>query len=98
MEDTSEMFLANIYRLELERVEYILRSYLRTRLFKIEKNYKYILKNEEQEKKLSKEELLYCKKYKDLIEKHFSKSFLNFIPTRSKSLDEEGMGNLYLFI
>jgi hypothetical protein len=45
----------NLYKIEIERIKYLLRSYARTRLFKvwiiliqkIEKNYLYIYKNKQ---------------------------------------------------
>lgn len=44
--DTDDRFFFNIHKMELERVKFILKSYLRTRLFKIEKHVLYIVEKE----------------------------------------------------
>ena len=43
---TTENFFNSIYKLEVERMKYLLKTYLRTRLFKIEKYHLYLIKNE----------------------------------------------------
>jgi hypothetical protein len=37
VQDTDDRFFFNLHKMELERIKYMLKNYLRTRLFKIEK-------------------------------------------------------------
>lgn len=84
--------MLNLYKLEIERVEYLLRSYLRTRLLKIDRFYQYILTSEDESEreKLSAHELEYAVKYSKLITKQLNTSFLQFLPKNAVSR-EEGM-------
>ena len=43
---TDDRFYFNIHKMELERVKFMLKSYLRTRLFKIEKYLLYIVEKD----------------------------------------------------
>lgn len=45
----TENFFNSIYKLEVERMKYLLKSYLRTRIFKIEKYHLYLIKNNKEE-------------------------------------------------
>lgn len=49
--------IRSIYLQELNRVRYMMRAYLRCRLLKIEKYVMHILDNEEEQEKLSSQEL-----------------------------------------
>lgn len=49
--------MRSIYLQELNRVKYLMRAYLRCRLLKIEKYVMFILDNEEEQDKLSPQEL-----------------------------------------
>ena len=44
--DSDDRFYFNIHKMELERVKYLLKSYLRTRLMKIEKHYLFIIERD----------------------------------------------------
>ena len=50
-----------MYTAELARVRYLLRAYLRVRLMKLERFVMYILDTEEEQEKVSDEELEYAK-------------------------------------
>lgn len=52
----SQQFLHNLLQMEIDRINYLLHSYARCRLKKIEKFILFICQNEEEMKKLSKEE------------------------------------------
>ena len=47
--DVDDRFNLNIYRMELERVKFVMKSYLRTRLAKIERNLVYIIEKDRSE-------------------------------------------------
>lgn len=49
--------LRSIYLQEVNRVKFLMRGYLRCRLWKVEKYVMYILDNEEEQEKLSSQEL-----------------------------------------
>lgn len=62
----SDSFVAGIHKLELERIKYVLCSYLRTRIKKIEANVIFVLeeeagRGEDVPSKLSPEELVYAR-------------------------------------
>ncbi len=46
VKETDERFYFNVHKMELERVKYMLKSYLRTRLFKIEKHLLYLVEKD----------------------------------------------------
>ncbi|KAG0285822.1 GINS complex subunit [Linnemannia gamsii] len=60
--DTS-VILSILYQTELERVKFVLRSYLRTRISKIERFCAFVLQDAATRKRLSRAELLYAEKY-----------------------------------
>jgi len=45
--DTDDRFYFNVHKMELERVKYLLKSYLRTRLFKMEKHLLYLVEKDQ---------------------------------------------------
>ena len=47
--DVDDRFTVNIYKMELERVKFIMKSYLRTRLAKIERHLVYIIEKDRSE-------------------------------------------------
>ncbi|KAF9177870.1 GINS complex subunit [Haplosporangium sp. Z 11] len=59
--DTS-VIISILYQTELERVKFVLRSYLRTRISKIEKYCQFILADTNSRRRLSKAEILYAEK------------------------------------
>jgi len=87
--DPDLQFHTHLYEIESERVKYMMRCYLRERLFKIEKHVIFILKNEEMTQRLSPEELTYAQKYCDLLEESFGSAFLNLLPENLRSLTEQ---------
>eukprot|EP01132_Coremiostelium_polycephalum_P005719 gene5719-7114_t len=78
--DTQNRFTAQLYEMEVERLKYLIRSYLRTRIKKIDKFYAYISQNSTIKSKLSNHELEYCEKFTNLIENHFQITFLESLP------------------
>jgi len=84
-----EQFVANLLRFEISRIKYVLRDYYRIRLFKIEKYHFHIKMDEDELAKLSNEEKKHCLRYSDICTKHYTNSFLKFIPNSVNSLKED---------
>ena len=76
---------AHIMHAELNRVRFMLRSYYRTRLHKIEAHVVHVVKETEVYEKLSPQEQEYAKDYANLIEGHFG-SVLKDLPDRYTSM------------
>ncbi|KAG4074199.1 hypothetical protein HA402_015502 [Bradysia odoriphaga] len=76
-------FRGIIHRMELERIKYIISSYLRCRLAKIENFTDFILAQEatREEKLLSDGELAYATTYLKMNKNHFQQIVLQHIPT-----------------
>ncbi|EGG13950.1 myosin IB [Cavenderia fasciculata] len=86
---TSDPLVVHIYEMEKERIKYIVRSYLRTRLQKIERYNEYLLMREETRKRMSEFEIIYCTKYNDLVKNHFNQSFLSNLGDDLKRVDSD---------
>ena len=79
-------FLVHIRELEVERIKYMLRSYFRVRLRKLEKYGMFILQNPTVLMRLSLAEKAYVERYVDLCEHHHKASFLDGIPDKLRDL------------
>ncbi|KAI3864258.1 hypothetical protein MKW98_027095 [Papaver atlanticum] len=87
MEDTMEAYAGNgqdaltvsLYQMDLDRTEFLLRSYLRTRLRKIEKYMIHISKTELWNR-LSKPEQEFAKRCNENMENHLKQSVLSRLP------------------
>lgn len=96
-----------ICRLELDRMRYILGSYLRTRLEKIEEFAAHILELEEQrdpdERYLTPGESKFAQEFQASIEKHFHGLVLRHMPSNVQTFDRKIMKiepnlNSYVFL
>ncbi|CEG79257.1 hypothetical protein RMATCC62417_13743 [Rhizopus microsporus] len=87
--DTESRFIQMIQQTEIERIKYLLRSYLRTRLFKIEKFSLHLLRQPDVHEILSEPEYDYAQKYQELIEAHGYAAFLHQLPASQQRQDEE---------
>ncbi|KAF6152874.1 hypothetical protein GIB67_011345 [Kingdonia uniflora] len=93
MEDTVEDYEGNgtdpltisLYQMDLDRYQFLLRSYLRTRLQKIEKYTIHISKTE-MWNRLSRPEQKFAKRCKDSMEKHLTQSVLSKLPEGYRSI------------
>ncbi|KAH9974927.1 hypothetical protein BGW80DRAFT_1436685 [Lactifluus volemus] len=76
--DSSEAEHARIMlvQTEVERVKFVVRSYIRTRLYKIERFARYIVATPEMQERLSQTELEHAKRFAQLTENHFRVSVL----------------------
>ncbi|XP_077992723.1 DNA replication complex GINS protein SLD5-like [Glandiceps talaboti] len=83
-----------IHRMELDRIRYIITSYLRIRLAKIEKFVHHILekevnKGDEEPSKLSNEEFVYAKQYAENLESHLKSVVIRHMPPNLQNLDKD---------
>lgn len=78
--DAKTNFRMVVIQTELERVKFLLRSYLRTRLSKIDKYALHCLRNPEIMTRLSSLERQYAEKHQGLLERHYQLTFLKDFP------------------
>ena len=70
------------YRKEMERIRFILNSYLRVRLWKIQKYTLHFLSDEESWNRLSEAEQKFATAFSSLGERHFKDCFLRELPKK----------------
>jgi|TARA_B110000091_G_C13736813_1_gene441505 hypothetical protein len=88
-ETVEEKFKADLYQREINRVVYLLKSYLRARFLKITRHAKYILSSGEMMSKLSKAEAeLVVVPYVNLKETHLKTTFLNDLPEKFQGVSD----------
>ncbi|GMP57122.1 hypothetical protein ACSBR2_013682 [Camellia fascicularis] len=75
----------SLYQMDLDRTQFLLRSYIRIRLQKIEKYMAHIHKTTELWNRLSKQEQKYAQRCIEDLKEHFEKSVLSKLPDRYKS-------------
>ncbi|KAL8941683.1 MAG: hypothetical protein Q9216_002096 [Gyalolechia sp. 2 TL-2023] len=90
--DPKTNFRLIIIQTELERFKFLVRSFLRTRIAKIDKYTLYILFNPAQWERLSPSELQYANSHQALLEAHYRSSFLSQFPTSLQRLDDTAGG------
>ncbi|ORY35645.1 hypothetical protein BCR39DRAFT_511283 [Naematelia encephala] len=83
-----EHFKLVLVQTEMERVKFLVRSYVRTRLSKIEKYSHYIVLHPEIHQLLSGAELLHAKRYTELLHTHFQHSVLDSLPEWLRKMDD----------
>ncbi|KAA1470796.1 GINS complex Sld5 component [Dentipellis sp. KUC8613] len=83
-----EHFRIVLAQTEIERVKFIVRSYLRTRLYKIEKYARFIVSNQEMQARLSQIEVDHARTYAKMTEGQYTISVLNPLPPPQQSLDD----------
>ncbi|KAF8433919.1 hypothetical protein L210DRAFT_3613993 [Boletus edulis BED1] len=84
-----EHFRTMLAQTEVERVKFVVRSYLRTRLFKIEKFARYIMTNPEVQQRLSENEVDHARRFAKLTDQHFYVSVLQGLPDNQQTLDDK---------
>ncbi|KAG2052371.1 GINS complex, Sld5 component [Suillus hirtellus] len=84
-----EHFRIVLVQTEVERVKFIVRSYLRTRLFKIEKFARYIMTNPQVQQQLSESEVEHARRFARLTDQHFYYSVLQSLPETQQTLDDQ---------
>eukprot|EP01137_Pigoraptor_chileana_P035953 Opistho-2@30765 len=88
-ENVAEAFFGNLLQMEVDRVKFVLRSYLRTRLRKIEKHAFHVLKHRDERTKLSEHELKFTRDLVDEMARHVMASALDRFPAQFRKLDDE---------
>ena len=78
-ESATQQALAHVYEMELERIRYVLRCYLKRRLAKLERLALYVLRAR-LEHRLSQAEASYVRAYTDLLGAHLHRTFLAQLP------------------
>ena len=85
-------FRRTVHKMELERIRYLINSYLRIRLQKIESYTRYFLSEEENrsadDKRASEFELKYAQSYLDLTENHFKQLVFRHIPPQQDDIEK----------
>ncbi|KAG6334816.1 hypothetical protein ID866_4268 [Astraeus odoratus] len=84
-----EHFRIMLVQTEVERVKFIVRSYLRTRLFKIEKYARHIMTNADVQQRLSQSEVDHARRFAKLTDQHFFHAILQSLPESQQALDEQ---------
>ncbi|KAF9650995.1 GINS complex, Sld5 component [Thelephora ganbajun] len=84
-----EHFRIMLAQTEIERVKFVVRSYVRTRLSKIEDYARWILSDSSLHGRLSETELKHAQSYADLLTTHFEESVLKALPGNQRSLDDK---------
>ncbi|KAI0312365.1 hypothetical protein OF83DRAFT_1067282 [Amylostereum chailletii] len=84
-----EHFRIMLAQTEIERVKFVVRSYIRTRLFKIEKYARHIVNTPEVQERLSQTEFDHAKRFAQITENHFQISVLQSLPPDQRGLNDE---------
>ncbi|TEB26489.1 GINS complex, Sld5 component [Coprinellus micaceus] len=84
----SEHIRIHLVQTEIERVRFVIRSYVRTRLYKIEKYARYITSNAEIQTRLTASERDYASKHARLTDQHLYLSVLQSLPPAQAHLDD----------
>ncbi|XP_033756976.1 DNA replication complex GINS protein SLD5-like [Pecten maximus] len=82
----------SIHRMEIDRIRYIISSYLRCRLQKVERYTVHVLEQERQRKeedacRMSPEEFVFAKEYAETLDGHFRSLALRHMPPNLQTLD-----------
>ncbi|KAG4092449.1 GINS complex, Sld5 component [Neocallimastix lanati (nom. inval.)] len=91
-ENVNAAFQNMLCQQEMDRVKFIIKNYLRTRLQKIEKYANFIYENKDTYyERLSDKEITYCEQYKELVDAHLLKSSLETAPAFLRELNGKNM-------
>ncbi|KAJ1803306.1 GINS complex subunit [Coemansia sp. RSA 2598] len=85
---SQQAFVANILQMDVDRVKFLVRSYLRTRLAKIERHARHYLGEPMYRDRMAQSELDYATGFVELDNGHVRRSFLDQLPPHLRGLDE----------
>ncbi|ODQ50079.1 GINS complex, Sld5 component, partial [Saitoella complicata NRRL Y-17804] len=85
-------FKVVLMQTELERVKWLVRSYLRARLHKIDRYPLHILRTQDLVTRLSRTEKQYAQKHLALLTHHYRSSFLSALDPQLQNLDDNTAG------
>ncbi|KAK6958145.1 GINS complex subunit [Daldinia eschscholtzii] len=91
--DPKTNFALIVIQTELERYKYLVRSYLRARIAKIDKHTLHYLSNPVIRARLSPPELAYATRHQALLHNHYLSSFLSSFPAPLQNLNDTA-GNI----
>ncbi|KAM3497849.1 hypothetical protein MY10362_008809 [Beauveria mimosiformis] len=91
--DPKTNFALIVIQTELERYKFLVRSYLRARIAKIDKHTLHYLSTEELRGRLSSTELAYATRHQALLHNHYLSSFLGSFPEKLQNLNDTA-GNI----
>ncbi|GAO13984.1 uncharacterized protein UV8b_01939 [Ustilaginoidea virens] len=91
--DPKTNFSLIVIQTELERYKFLLRSYLRVRIAKIDKHTLHYLSTQELRDRLSTSELAYATRHQALLHNHYLSSFLVSFPQPLQNLNDTA-GNI----
>uniref|UniRef100_A0ACD5WMK3 Uncharacterized protein n=1 Tax=Avena sativa TaxID=4498 RepID=A0ACD5WMK3_AVESA len=85
--------VVSLYQMDLDRTLFLLRSYLRLRLQKIEKYMACICKSDDLLSRLSQQEQRFAKSCKEIMEKHLEQSVLSKLPYGYDSVTRQSLSS-----
>ena len=91
--DPKTNFALIVIQTELERYKFIVRSYLRARIAKIDRHTLHYLSTPELRARLSPTELAYATRHQALLHNHYLSSFLSSFPPSLQNLNDTA-GNI----
>ncbi|ROT36828.1 GINS complex, Sld5 component [Sodiomyces alkalinus F11] len=91
--DPKTNFALIVIQTELERFKFLVRSYLRARIAKIDKHTLHYLSNPTLRARLSPTELAYATRHQALLHNHYLSSFLSSFPPQLQNLNDTA-GNI----
>ncbi|KAK3181437.1 GINS complex subunit [Lecanicillium sp. MT-2017a] len=91
--DPKTNFALIVIQTELERYKFLVRSYLRARIAKIDKHTLHYLSSEDLRSRLSSTELAYATRHQALLHNHYLSSFLGSFPEKLQNLNDTA-GNI----
>lgn len=91
--DPKTNFALIVIQTELERFKYLVRSYLRARLAKIDRHALHYLSTDALRARLSEMELAYATRHQALLHNHYLSSFLSSFPPALQNLNDTA-GNI----
>ena len=86
--NSDERFYLNILRMEMERIKYMLKAYLRARIVKIEKHLLYIVEKDKASL-LSPAEMEYAWTLYDSKKEHFNSEFFDKISKKLNNMEDD---------
>ncbi|KAL1844282.1 hypothetical protein VTJ49DRAFT_2339 [Mycothermus thermophilus] len=92
--DPKTNFALIVIQTELERYRYLVRSYLRARLAKIDRHALHYLSTDELRARMSDVELAYATRHQALLHNHYLSSFLSSFPPNLQNLNDSAGINM----
>jgi GINS complex subunit 4 len=90
--DPKTNFALIVIQTELERYRYLVRSYLRARIAKIDRHTLHYLSTDALRSRLSEMELAYATRHQALLHNHYLSSFLSSFPPNLQNLNDASGG------